>query len=136
METLFTEKIVTLKRVELSSATVGLRSDGIMQFNIRPAADYSVKDIIAANEAAARIGNGKAYPNLIYIENFYNADSESRHYLASEESNRYTLADAFVVESVAMKLIGNFYIKVNKPVRPTRIFSSGEEALDWLYTFL
>jgi hypothetical protein len=130
------ETVTILKKADIDSATVRLRSDGIMQYNVRPNPEYSVKDVIAANEAAAQIGGGKAYPNLVIIETFLNADAESRQYAASEESNRYTIADAFVVNSVALKLIGNFYIKVNKPVRPTRIFSTEEDAVNWLYTFL
>lgn len=133
---LLEESITVVKKIEIDKAIVSLREDGIMQYNIKPHTEYSVRDVMAANDAAGKLGSGKAYPNIIFIDHFLNADADCRKYAASEESNVYTVADAFVLNSVALKLIGNFYIKVNKPVRPTRIFSNEQEAIDWLYSFL
>lgn len=125
-----------LKRIEIDKAIVSLRDDGIMQYNIKPHTEYTEDDVKAANEAAGKLGAGKAYPNIIFIDHFLNADADCRKFAASEESNIYTIADAFVLNSVALKLIGNFYIKVNRPVRPTQICNTEEEALNWLYSFL
>ena len=43
-------------------------------------------------------------------------------------------AEAFVVESLANRLIANFYIKFNRPKNPTKIFNKMESALAWLRT--
>ena len=84
----------------------------------------------------AELGGGKAYPNLVIVNHFFNASSEVREFAASEEGNKYTIADAFVVKHVAVKLIGNVYISFNKPQKPTRIFDDVAEAEKWLKTFL
>ena len=60
---------------------------------------------------------------------------EVRVFSASPESHIYTLADAIAYDSLAHKLIGNFYIKHNKPSVPTKIFPTKEEAIAWLKTF-
>ncbi len=41
-------------------------------------------------------------------------------------------AEAFVVESLANRLIANFYIKFNRPKNPTKIFNNYDRALAWL----
>lgn len=41
-------------------------------------------------------------------------------------------AEAFVVESLANRLIANFYIKLNRPKNPTKIFNNYDRALAWL----
>jgi hypothetical protein len=130
------EKVTLIKKVETSAITVALRSDGIMQYTVKGVSEFNLADLREANEAAGMLGNRKAYPNLVYVDHFLNVDPECRKYAATEESNRYTVADALVVNSVALRLIANFYVKVNKPVRPTKIFTSVDDAVSWLYSFL
>lgn len=129
-------EVVILKQVELDSTIIKLRSDGIVQFDLRNRDDFSVDDLKEINAAVGILGDQKPYPLLINVKHFLNADNELRTYAASEESNRYTIADAFVVNSMAVKFIGNFYISFNKPSRPTKIFDSETTAVEWLKTFL
>lgn len=133
-----TEKkgITFIRQVELRSVEIKLRSDGIMQFELKPIDSFSINDLKEVNAAAEALGGeGKVYPRLTFVKHFLNMDRELRAYAASEESNRTTTAAAFVTNILALKFIGNFYISFNKPVRPTRIFSSEEEAIEWLKTF-
>ncbi|MDQ3048014.1 MAG: hypothetical protein M3R27_10730 [Bacteroidota bacterium] len=132
METL---KKHILREANLLTSRIRLRSDGIMEIRMKNRDDISINDLIEINEACGRIGEGKAFPNLFYIDHFININAEARAYGASEASNKYTKADAFVLNSEALKLIGNFYIRFNKPIRPTRIFSSDIEAVKWLKSF-
>lgn len=129
-------EVLLFKQVETDIAVIKLREDGIMQFNLKPIENYTIDDIKRNNEAVAEIGEGKAYPNLVVVDHFLNADADLRAYAASEESNKYTVADAFVVKLMAVKLIGNIYISFNKPRRPTRLFNNVEDAEKWLKSFL
>ena len=45
------------------------------------------------------------------------------------------IADAFLVRSLPMRLIANFFIRVTKPKIPTRLFTSEVEAFKWLEGF-
>lgn len=76
---------------------------------------------------------GKFKPSLLVIyaeDNTFSKDS--REYIASEEVSAILKADALVIKGLAMRIIGNGYLKINKPKRPTRLFNSREEAIDWL----
>jgi hypothetical protein len=96
----------------------------------------TVKDTWEIINTIKDIGNGKKFPNMLTANGFLNVHKDARALSASEEGNLYTLADALVVNSTALKLIANFYISFNKPVRPTKLFNSQEKAVEWLKTFL
>jgi hypothetical protein len=42
----------------------------------------------------------------------------------------------YVLPTLALKIIGNAYIIVNKPARPTKFFVNQDEAVVWLKIFL
>jgi hypothetical protein len=62
-------------------------------------------------------------------------NAEAREESAGEAGMRYTLADAFVAKTLAQKLMVNFYLKFNKPGKPSKAFSSEEDALSWLFSY-
>lgn len=133
-----TEKkdITIIKQVELKSILIKLRSDGIMQFDFKPCDEFTVNDLKEANAATDILGENKTFPRLVFVKHFIRFDKDVRAETATEESNRTTLAAAFVTNILALKFIGNFYVSFNKPARPTRIFSSEEEAVEWLKSFM
>jgi len=46
------------------------------------------------------------------------------------------LAVAFVVDSVANRVIANLYIKINRPPNPTKVFNNEEDAVLWLKKYI
>jgi hypothetical protein len=57
---------------------------------------------------------------------------EARNYVASKEVNTVVKAEALVINGMALRIMGNFYLKVNKPARPSKLFNDRELALAWL----
>ncbi|MCB0762437.1 MAG: hypothetical protein KDC12_13000 [Flavobacteriales bacterium] len=81
--------------------------------------------------AIGLIPDGKHF--CIVKANFsLNVDPEVREWLSSEERLNFILADAFVVNSMALRIVANFYLKYNRPKHPTRTFNSFEEARKWI----
>ncbi len=78
-------------------------------------------------------GGGKYY-NIFHFDSFAEADPETREWSASAENNKYTYCDAIVIGSISQKLITDFYLRFNKPVKPTKIFFSLPKAIDWVKT--
>lgn len=128
--------VTFIKQIELRSVEIKLRSDGIMQFDLKPCDEFTVNDLNEANSVADKLGEDKIFPRLIFVNHFIRFDKDVRAHNATEESLRTTLAAAFVTNILALKFIGNFYISFNKPVRPTRIFNSQKEAVEWLKSFM
>ena len=130
------EQITILKKVELRASILSLRSDGIMQTDLKAVDEFTVEDILDNADALQNIGKGQKFANLIIIKNFITVDRETRKLAATEITGKYAIAEALVVNSTALKLLVNFYIAFNKPNRPTRMFDSEDKAVAWLKTFL
>ncbi len=115
---------------------VSFQEEGIMRYQVNQIDELTLQNIVEYNEAVRQLGGGKAYCNLVVMKEFVQIGDDARKYAAAEESNMYTIADAFVIDSFALKIVGNFYMRYNKPVRPTRMFNTELDALKWLRTFL
>jgi len=74
-------------------------------------------------------------PVLVLCEEFASTDTTFLKHLAKNSNNPYSKADAFVISSMAQKIIANFYLKINSLERPTKFFKEKEEAIKWLKTF-
>lgn len=129
-------EITILKTIETAASTVALRSDGILQINVKPNTTLQLSDGKEMVNAFAEIGGGKKFPLLFIAGDFALASSEARYYASGKEANQYTLASVFVVKNIAQKLMGNAYITFNKPITPTKIMTDKESAITWLKTFL
>ncbi len=56
-----------------------------------------------------------------------------REYYA--QNTIHLLASAMLVGSPLSQMIGNFFINLNKPLSPCRLFTSEAAAVGWLKTF-
>ena len=57
-----------------------------------------------------------------------------RTHMSSERAGRYLSRVALVADSPLTRTIGNFFMRLNRPPFPLRIFDAEEEALRWLVT--
>lgn len=130
------QTITIISKTELASATISLRSDGIILYSIKDNITISAKDSSEMVDAAGKLGDYQKFPVLIIGGNHTLADKEAREFGASKEGTKYAVAVAFVLKSLAQKILGNAYLKINKPIVPTALFDSEEKAIEWLKTFI
>ena len=78
----------------------------------------------------------KKYFLLSEFEEFADSDPEVREWKVSEESDVYKHAEAIVISSFAQKLVANFYLSINRPQRPTRVFTNLKDAEKWLRGYM
>ena len=130
------KEITIIHNLDLETSEVNFRSDGIVNLSIKPNKSLTGEDTKKMIEHIGRIGNGKKFPLLITTGQYSLADKDAREYGATEAGNKYTIAAAIVVKSLAQKLLGNAYIKINKPLAPNKLFTDENKAIDWLKTVM
>ena len=113
-----------------------LRSDGIMYIRISSEKEESVELVKKMVEKMGEMVGYNTVPMLAQHDEFALPGKENRDYWATKEACPYSKADAFMINSPAMRLIANFFLKINKPERPTKMFSCEKEAITWLKSFL
>jgi hypothetical protein len=129
------DSIEIISSRDIGASVLSLRSDGIMHISMKQNVTLNLKDAEDMVRTFGEMGDGKKFLLLFIASPDTSVNTEARYYASSPEANRFTIASAFVVKSIAQKLLGNAYVTFNKPITPTRIFTNEEEAQDWLYTF-
>jgi hypothetical protein len=133
---LYTKQVRVISEKEFDNISVAIREDGIAVLNIKVNTEIEVSHVKRIVETLGEIGGGKKYPLLIVSEEFTLPTSEARSYIAKAEADPYASAEAYIIKSFSQKLVGNVYLSLNKPGRPTRLFTDEEKAVEWLKTFL
>lgn len=106
----------------------------VLRIKIINDSDIELTDALQNYEAARMLTKNDKYLVMVDGRANLSVSREARAFSAQPKSD--CVASAFVITSTANKLVGNFYINVNRPSVPTKIFSSEEKALEWLGTFL
>lgn len=87
-------------------------------------------------EANLKLSEGKPFCLIMNVlADYYTYSTDAKELFASNEYCVLIKATAFVVEQLSFRLMAAFYIKFHKPVSPTQIFGSEDEALTWLRKF-
>lgn len=111
-----------------------IKKNGIMECYTHPTGEVDIEQARYSSEERIKFSRGESYPCFFDITSVKEFTVEARNYLANE-GNHLVSASAILTSSPVSKMIGNFFIAVNKPKNPTRIFTSKENALEWLEQF-
>ena len=94
--------------------------------------EFDVEDAEYIVDWMFKLGGGKRFKTLVVVEEGVLPTPEAQIYSSSEEGSKYKSAEAFVVKTIAQRLIGNFIVRFHKPQLPTKVFNEAEPALVWL----
>jgi hypothetical protein len=108
---------------------------GFYELTIFNNEEILVSDIPEITGALRQV-SGQKMPVLVVCPEFATTNSEVLKFLSKNENFPLSKGGAYVVYSVAQKLMANFYLKINTPERPTKFFTNKDEATIWLKQFI
>jgi hypothetical protein len=114
---------------------VEINDFGFYKVSVNESEEFTVEDLTKLVGAQNEFG-GEKLPVLVLCAEHASTNSELLTAISKNKNNPFSKADAFVIKSIAQKILANFYIKINKPERPTKFFNDKEEAINWLKPFL
>jgi hypothetical protein len=111
-----------------------LRPDGIVQLVWIPRTTALLEDATAALEAMAQITAGRRSPLLVDMRDTGPQDRSAR----AEWTSRTDLSSgvAMIVGTPLSRMMGNLFIRMNKPPFPARLFDNEAPAIAWLKEFV
>ncbi len=112
--------------------TISLIETQIVKIEVHEDAEIDLCEAIDMRKKAVQLVGDKKFAILFDANHRGHITPEARELFASKEYTDVRIAAAIVTNSLANKIIGNFFIKFNKPVTPTRIFSDQDSAVVWL----
>lgn len=77
--------------------------------------------------------DGKNYPVVVHLNGIISNSKAVRSYMAKEGIEGISYG-AFVAKNLYEKVFINFFLLVDAPKVPTRVFQTEEEAIKWLQT--
>ncbi|GAB3199865.1 hypothetical protein GCM10027293_19750 [Pontibacter aydingkolensis] len=105
--------------------------DGILHFRYKNIENLDLEVAKQCVKDRLEFTGEKDYPCLIDAITIKHFTKEARDYFANE-GNKGIIASAILSSSTVIKMMANFYVMVNKPVNPTRLFTEKKSALEWL----
>lgn len=130
------DNVKVLSTETIAPYVISLCDDGILYVRVTNEVNETVERSKALVEAIGKMVNYKKVPLLSKFDEFALPPKENRDFWAQKDSCPYTIAEAFIMNSTAMTLIANFYMRFEKPQRETKMFTQVEDARKWLKTFL
>jgi hypothetical protein len=100
---------------------------------VRPGLIADLDDAVVNVAAVGTLAAGVPLPLLLDMRaHATSATRECREYYAGAEAQRVNLAVAMLVRSHVSRVVGNFFLGLNKTRFPFRMFSDLDEAVAWL----
>ena len=92
------------------------------------------ENIDAYERVRDRLGKEKTRV-LVDMRAIKGVSRDAREYYANERTASIQRATALVIESPVSRVIANFFMGLNRPLTPTRMFTDVDEAIEWLQSF-
>ncbi|MGF1635676.1 MAG: hypothetical protein ACFCUU_01285 [Cyclobacteriaceae bacterium] len=118
----------------ITSTVEMIIEDGIFQCYFKDIDLLDIDTAKSSNEERLVLFNGRELPCFFDISKVKNTTKEARDFIANE-GNALVLATAILVTSPVLKMMANFFVSVNKPQNPTKVFTDKESAIQWLKQF-
>jgi hypothetical protein len=115
---------------------ISYRDDGILFIRVSSEEEGTFERVQMMIQAIGEMVNYKKVPWLVKYDDFALPQKEKREFWSKLESVPYSSAEAYIISSLAERLISEFYLNIEKPKRPTKMFTNEKEAIEWLKTFI
>ena len=122
--------------IKTSVAMISMVEPGIVRIIYKADAWVTIAEARENVDAVAKVVGGVHSPIFNDIRPISTIDRDSRQYFVGDEAGEVTSATALLVGSPISRVIGNFFIGLNRSQWPVRMFSEESEAMVWLEGFL
>lgn len=120
------------KCIKTTTSRTMLGEDGIVRVRMIPGTRETLETAQENIAAFLELCAGKKLPVLIDLTDTLGASQEARRLYSGDDVSRYTAATAMIVSSPVTKVMASFFLKLNRPRRILRLFTSEPEAIEWL----
>ncbi|MBA3682525.1 MAG: STAS/SEC14 domain-containing protein [Bacteroidetes bacterium] len=118
--------------VELSLFWTWMGDDGICRTKAKPLAEITLKEAMENSLAVTNMFKDKKFPLLVDARSVKSMEKEARKYFSTNGRATRINSMAIMVKSPLSRVIGNFFMGLNKPLIPARLFDDENMAVEWL----
>ena len=128
----FQVPLPVLERIDIPWASFELCENNIVVARLDDDITLDLERSEIFMQKLCEVSKGKPV-RMLFIPGIHTVNDEaSRTYFARKEQAEFIACCAVVISSVAQRLLGNFFLKINKPAVSTRLVNDCREGWDWL----
>lgn len=116
-------------------AELWLEEDNIVHLKMKRGADLNIHDIEEIQKAQRTLSAGGKHVMCADIINIKSITKEARDFSNKGDIGETMVAIAIIIGSPISRVIGNFFMGLNKLIYPAKLFNNKEKAIIWLKTF-
>jgi hypothetical protein len=105
---------------------------GFIRTVVKPGSVIELKDAQENTEAVIRISGGSNFPILVNLTEIKYISKEARDHFSMRGRKPNVICIAMVVNKPVSMIVGNFFLGLNKPTVPTKLFVSEKSAEKWI----
>lgn len=121
-----------IKEILFHHSRVQLYEPFMVRVEILSDSVISLKETVEINDAIGKLTSGKEVCVLVIADESAQFDKKAREFSASKAGLVYTKAEALIVKTLGQRITANFYLKINRPLKPARAFNTEKEGVAWL----
>src|SRR5687767_5776752 len=110
--------------------------DGVARTQVKPGAEVVLEDARENSRIVNSLNGPERFPLLIDTRQIKSISKEARDHFSLRGRSSRVNGFAILIDSPLSKIIGNFFMGLNKPRVPARLFTSEEQAAAWCRKFL
>ncbi len=117
--------------VRSKKAVMSYDNQGILKVVLSDYDEITLEDVMEQRKIVNDLTLGKPHVLLVITGRRTSATREAREY-SSSNIPEGRIAEAILIKSLSVRIMGKFFINFNKPSVPTKMFDSESEAILWL----
>lgn len=121
--------------IEIKAYYTWMGEDGIARTVVKPNIDITLELAVENTVAVTSLFKGEKFPLMIDARPVKSMTYEARHHFSVRGRDTKTNSFGIIVGSSISRVLGNFYLGINKPAVPTKLFDNEVEAAKWLTQF-
>ena len=123
--------------IKHSTADIYIDERGIVWFKFKENAEITLEHGYEYVEIIDKLCAGIPRPFILDTRKTFAAVSpENRKFMGHDQNAlKWRKADALLIDSLATRLLGNFYMKLDTPEHPVKLFTNEKDAIEWLSKF-
>ena len=122
--------------IETTNAIISINEEGIGHQYFKDNSILDIPEQLENLEAIIKVTGNKPTPFVISAGKNIIVTKDARDRAISIEPLSPINANAIVVQNLAYRLIAEFFVKVQKPKSPYKIFTDKESAYEWCRQFI
>ncbi|MBA2611992.1 MAG: hypothetical protein H0U95_08480 [Bacteroidetes bacterium] len=123
----------TKTNVSTSICKMELKFEDVVYIHTVEDAEIEIPQINELNEHLRSLVEDKPCYLIVFPGIGSSSSQEARKY-AAKQKGKNVIAEAIVINNLAIRLLANFYMKVNRPEQKIKLFSNEVSALAWINT--